>query len=233
MNLLKDKRYNGISFEILKETYKEGQYYPFVLTLRITNYNDIKRNIKIDMKYISIKHGLKTYGDFCENYIPSNSFVDLNINFEDITAANDGDRIEMDVNEGSFASLRLIRERGLWTVTESIERTSFNRDLKNKIEHFDAIEEQFGITLENFSVKAEDEKSLKIFCELLALNGELPENDFTINIAIYDINNEIVYTDSEKKYAEDFKGFEVLTFDYIKLDITIDEISKIRIYPTR
>ena len=54
-----------------------------------------------------------------------------------------------------------------------------------------------------------------------------------ILLSIYDSNNEIVYTDSESKYAEEFKGFEVLTFDYIKLDITIDEISKIRIYPTR
>ena len=106
-------------------------------------------------------------------------------------------------------------------------------DLKSKIEHFEAIEEQFGIILQNFSIKVEDENSLKLFCEVLALNGEIPENDFTINIAIYDSNNEIVYTDSESKYAEEFKGFEVLTFDYIKLDITIDEISKIRIYPTR
>ena len=65
------------------------------------------------------------------------------------------------------------------------------------------------------------------------MNGEVPEDDFNIEFAIYDTNNDIVYTDSESKYADDFKGFEVLTFDYIKLDITVDEISKIRIYPTR
>lgn len=74
---------------------------------------------------------------------------------------------------------------------------------------------------------------MNVFCEILALNGEMPENDFTINIAIYDNNNDIVYTDYESKYADDFKGFEVLTFDRIRLDITVDEISKIRIYPTR
>ena len=74
---------------------------------------------------------------------------------------------------------------------------------------------------------------MKLFFEILALNSEIPNNDFTINVAIYDNNNEIVYTDSESKCAEDFKGFEVLTFDRIKLDITVDEISKIRIYPTR
>ena len=233
MNLLKNKKYNGISFEIKKEEYVGGSIFPYELHLRISNYNDHKKKIKVDIKYISVKHGLKTRGGIYGDFIPDNSFVDLNIGFEDITGANNGDRIELIVNDGKFATLRLIRERGQWVIVESIERSSYNSDLKSKIEHFEAIEEQFGITLQNFSVKVDDEDSLKLFCEILALNGEIPKNDFTINIAIYDNNNEIVYTDSETKYAEEFKGFEVLTFNYIKLDITVDEISKIRIYPTR
>ena len=223
MELLKDKLFNGISLEIIKEDYIDGLSFPFRLYLRISNYNDHKKKIRVDIKYISTKH----------EFIPDNSFVDLDIGFEDITAAFNGDRIELDLNEGKFASLRLLRERGQWIIVESTERSTYNRELKSKIEHFEAIEEQFGITLQSFSVKVEDENSLKLFCEVLALNGEIPENDFTINIAIYDNNNDIVYTNSESKYAEDFKGFEVLTFDYIKLDITVDEISKIRIYPTR
>ena len=233
MNLLKDKLINGVSFEIIKEEYVGGMIFPFRLHLRISNYNDSKKKIKVDIKYISIKHGLKTRGGVYGDFIPDNSFVDLDIGFEDITGANNGDRIELIVNDGKFATLRLIRERGQWAIVESIERTSYNRDLKSKIEHFEAIDEQFGINLQNFSVKVEDESSLKVFCEVLALNGEIPENDFTINIAIYDNNNDIVYTDSESRYAEDFKGFEVLTFDSIRLGITVDEISKIRIYPTR
>ena len=233
MELLKDKLFNGISLEIIKEEYIDGLSFPFKLYLRISNYNDHKKKIGVDIKYISTKHGLKTRGGLFGEFIPDNSFVDLDIGFEDITGAFNGDRIELDLNEGKFASLRLLRERGQWTIVESIERSAYNKELKSKIEHFEAIDEQFGITLQNFSVKVEDENTLKVFCEVLALNGEIPENDFTINIAIYDNNNEIVYTDSESKYAEDFKGFEVLTFDYIKLDITVDEISKIRIYPTR
>ena len=231
MELLKDKLFNGISFEIIREEYHEGNYAPFWLFLRVTNFTDHKKRIKVNINYISVKHGLKKYGE--EEFIPDNSFVDLEFLYNDITAACDGDRIEMEINKGQFASLRLIRERGNWMVVESTERSTYNRELKSKIEHFESIEEQFGITLQNFSVKVEDENSLKVFCEVLALNGEIPKNDFTINIAIYDNNNDIVYTDSETKYAEEFKGFEVLTFDYIKLDITVDEISKIRIYPTR
>ena len=216
-----------------KEEYVGGNIFPFELHLRISNNNDHKKKIKVDIKYISEKHGLKTRGGIFGEFVPDNSFVDLNVGLDDITGACNGDRIELIVNDGKFATLRLLRERGQWTIVESIERSTYNRDLKSKIEHFEAIEEQFGITLQNFSIKVEDENSLKLFCEVLALSGEIPENDFTINIAIYDSNNEIVYTDSESKYAEEFKGFEVLTFDYIKLDITIDEISKIRIYPTR
>lgn len=231
MELLKDKLFNGISFEIIREEYREGYYSPFWLFLRVTNFTDHKKRINVSINYISVKHGLKKFGQ--EEFIPDNSFVDLEFLYNDITAACDGDRIEMEINKGQFASLRLIRERGNWMVVESTERSTYNRELKSKIEHFESIEEQFGITLQNFSVKVEDENSLKLFCEVLASNGEIPENDFTINIAIYDNNNDIVYTNSESKYAEEFKGFEVLTFDYIKLDITVDEISKIRIYPTR
>ena len=237
MNLLKNKLFNGVSFEILKEAYREGYSNPFTLQLRISNFNDKKKKIGVKMKYISIEYGLKdgSLWDFGNNerFLEDNSFVDVDVSFADIRKAKDGDRIEMVVNEGKFATLRLIREKGQWSIVESIERNTYSRQLKSKIEHFEAIDEQFGITLQNFSVKVEDENSLTVFCEVLALNGEIPKNDFTINIAIYDNNNEVVYTDSESKYAEEFKGFEVLTFDYIKLDITVDEISKIRIYPTR
>lgn len=237
MELLKDKLFNGVSFEIIKEEYREGCSSPFVLKLRVTNFNDCKKKIGIEMKYISLKFGLKEghlweFGRY-EKFLQDNTFVDLEVGFEDITDAHDGDRIEMKINEGKFASLRLIRERKQWAILESIERNTYNRELKSKIEQFEAIEEQYGITLQNFSVKVEDENNMKVFCEVLALNGELPKENFTINVAIYDNNNEIVYTDSESKYADDFKGFEVLTFDRIRLDISIDEISKIRIYPTR
>lgn len=235
MELLKDKLFNGISFEIIREEYREGYYCPFLLYLRVTNITDHKKKIEIKINYISIKHGLK-HGSCSNSYVdilPDNTFFDYDLLFHDIDSAYDGDRIEMKINDGKLASFSLLRERGQWWIVESTERSTYNRELKSKIEHFEAIDEQFGITLQNFSVKVEDENSLTVFCEVLALNGEIPKNDFTINIAIYNNNNEIVYTDSESKYAEEFKGFEVLTFDYIKLDITVDEISKIRIYPTR
>ena len=229
MNLLKDKKINGITFEIIREEFREGYSCPFWLFLRVTNFTDLKKKIDIHLNYISSKHGLKK--SWQQEFIPNNSFVDLRFLFDDITKAYDGDRIEMVVNEGKFATLRLIREKGQWSIVESIERNTYSRQLKSKIEHFEAIEEQFGITLQNFSVKVEDENSLDLYCEVLAFDGKVEKSDFTIEAAIYDSENEIVYHTSLS--SSDFKGFEVYHFGKIYLDITVDEISKIRIYPIR
>lgn len=238
MELLKDKLFNGISLDIINDGYiKSKSYYSIIV--RVTNHSDHKKKVQLKARYISIEEGLlNTYGSIdilggSGTFLRPQSFVNVAMDFEKLKRLHNQDRIEFDINEGSIASLLLIREREQWWIEESKERSTYNKNLKSKIEHFEAIEEKFGIILQNFSVKVDDENSLKLFCEILALTGEIPKNDFTINIAIYDNNNEIVYTDSKTKYAEEFKGFEVLTFNYIKLDITVDEISKIRIYPTR
>ena len=228
MELLKDKLFNGISFEIIKEEYKEGYSSPFKLLLRVTNFNDNKKKIKVKLDYVSVKYGLKK--DWApQEFIPDNTFFDFDFSYEEITHAYDGDRIELEVNEGKFATLRLIREHGQWWIVESKERSTYKRNLKSKIEHFEAIEEQFGITLQNFSVKVEDENSLNLFCEVLSLDGKVEKSSFTIEAAIYDSDNDIVYHTS--LHSSDFKGFEVYHFGTIRLDITVDEISKIRVYP--
>ena len=231
MNLLKDQLFNGFSFEIIRDEYHEGYTSPFWLYLRVMNFTDHKKKIDISMNYISIKHGLKKSWE--QEFIPDNSFVDIKFLYDDITEAYNGDRIEMIINEGKFASLRLLRERDQWTIVESIERSKYNKELKSKIEHFEAIDEQFGITLQNFSIKVEDENSLNLFCEVLALNGEVPKEGFNVEVAIYDSENSIIYQTSLSKYDGEFKGFEVFNFGTIRLDIPVDEISKIRIYPTR
>lgn len=59
MELLKDKLFNGISLEIIKEEYIDGlSSFPFRLYLRISNKNDHKKKIGVDIKYISTKYGL-------------------------------------------------------------------------------------------------------------------------------------------------------------------------------
>lgn len=243
MEQLKDILFNGISFEIIGDTYRE-EYgtKKYDLFLRVTNRNEKKKKIQIDLKYISTECGFKraygyepsTFGYPWSGFIPDNTFVDLQIKFRDyITSSCDGDRIELEVNEGKLASVRLIKVAGEWMVMESVERSTYNRSLKKKIEHFETIEEKFGITLQNFSVKVEDENAMKLFFEVISSNGEVNNDTFAIEIAIYDLENNIVFTSSIRKEEDEFAGFEVFSFNNIKLGITVNEIGKIRIYPVR
>ena len=232
MELLKDKIINGISFEIIREEYRQGYSSPFIIILRVTNFNDHKKKIRVRLDYISKEYGLKKVWA-PQELIPDNTFFDFDFSYEEITHSSDGDRIELEINEGKFASLRLVRERGQWWIVESKERITYNRNLKNKIEHFEYIEEQFGITLQKFSVRVIDENSLEIFCEVMAMDGKACKERFNVELAIYDNEDNIVKFASISRFNDSFKGFEVFCFNNISLDITVDEISKIRIYPTR
>lgn len=244
MELLKDKLFNGISFEILKEGIGQSSWRPFQVTMRVTNTNEKKKKLSINVNYISIHHGLKKGSVLCfsfgsyGSFLQSHAFVDMNLDFcenyqNEIEQACDGDRMELIVNDGKIASLLLIRDGGKWYITESSESGSINTNIKNKIEHFEYLEEKFGLTLQKFSVRVIDENSLDLFCEVLAMNGEVGEDGFNIEVAIYDADDNIVKLDSISRYDNDFKGFEVFHFGPIKLDISVEEISKIRIYPTR
>ena len=235
MELLKDKLFNGISLEIIRDGYiKSDSYYSIII--KVTNHNDKKKKVQLNARYISIEDGLlDTYGSIdmlgSGRFLQPQSFVNVAMDYKELKSLHDQDRIELDINKGTIASLLLIRLYDQWWIAESKERSTYNRNLKSKIEHFEAIEEQFGITLQNFSVKVEDENSLDLYCEVLALDGKVEKSDFTIEAAIYDSENEIVYYTSLS--SSDFKGFEVYHFGKIYLDITVDEISKIRIYPIR
>ena len=237
MELLKDKLFNGISLEIIKDGYiKSDSYYSIII--KVTNHNDKKKKVQLKARYVSVEEGLlDTYGGIdmlgSGRFLQPKSFVNVAMDYKELKSLHDQDRIEMDINEGAIASLLLIREHGQWWIAESKERSTYNRNIKSKIEHFEAIDEQFGITLQNFSIKVEDENSLNLFCEVLALNGEVPQEGFNVEVAIYDSDNSIIYHTSISKYNGDFKGFEVFNFGTIRLDIPVDEISKIRIYPTR
>ena len=241
MQLLKDLDFKGIKFDIIAEGISNDCWHWFTITMRTENFNDVKKKVKLNARYISVVNGLidvRTMSPSGMNYdggryLQPHSFVDVGIGFEVIKEAHDGDRIELEANDGRIASLLLIRASGQWYILETKEQNTINRDIKKRIEHFESIDEKFGLVLQNFSVQVEDETSLKLFCEVLALNGEVPEEGFKIEVAFYDMDNNIVGHTSLSKYDDEFKGFEVFSFGTIRLPISVDEIGKIRIYPTR
>ena len=249
MELFKDILFQEISFEIFKEGLTEyGNY--LSIPLRVFNHSKTKKTVEAFMYYISVNKGvLDVYTDpfrlgcsGCVLY--AGSFVDAVLTCEELKEVTEGDRLEirLEINNKKYPPFIVVRQFGDWYVFEDspisskgkgISSKSINKEIKNKIESFEFIEEQFGLNLQKFSVRVIDESSLQLFCEVIATNGEVPKEGFNIEVAIYDADDNIVYQNSIHKYDGDFKGFEVFNFGTIRLDIPVDEISKIRIYPTR
>lgn len=242
MDSLKERMFSGISFDILGEEFIDDSNGLAVL-LRMKNNNSKKREISLDINYVSVEVGVKRGFQAFAMFrgvgvglfnLQSNAFIDLDVCFgPDVVEAEDGDRIELIVDNCKTAYILLLRENGKWLVLEEKEPVAVSRNLKKIIEQFEGIEEKCGLSLQNFSVKVEDEYHLKIFCEVLALNGEVPDKGFQITLVLYDKEDNIIYQDYVSKYDGEFKGFDVISFNSIRLDIPVEEIGKIRIYPTK
>lgn len=257
----KELDFKGLSLELLQaEIDKED--FPrerFRAILRIKNVSGSKKKIAIKedgTKYISRKSGLEYAYQIIPyqfalsegTFINPDSFVDIKIRFDIVKESYSGDRMEIELRDLAIIPLVYFDNQWFWSTNEieyfggnsglrqDITREEIKllkKQLKNKIEHFESIDEKFGLSLQNFSFEITNWNTLKVFCEVLALNGEIPKEDFTVELAIYDSDNDIVCLESISKNGDDFKGFEVFGFGPIKLDFPIDEISKIRIYPTR
>ncbi len=249
MELLKDISFQEISFEIIKEELIESDN-SLALTMRVFNHSKSKKNVEARMYYHSVNKGvLDVYTDpfrlSCSGcLLPAGSFVDAVLTCEELMEVTEGDRLEITLEIGNkkYPAFIAIKQLDDWYVFEDNQISSkrkdrssksLNKEIKNRIENFEFIEEQFGLSLQKFSVRIVDEFSFKLFCEVIALNGEVPKEGFNIEVAVYDTDDDIVYQDCIKRFDGDFKGFEVYNFGVITLDIPVEEIGKIRIYPTR
>ena len=237
MELLKNYKKNGWSFDILQEGLdQEKKAYYF--NLRITNNTNKKQKIKIDAKYLSVSTGMHLLEKLLPNigitngdcFLPANFFVDQKMYFSELNEITDGDRIEFEVF--NVVSLLLMRNQGLWYVADKNERST-DEELKKRVEHFEAIEEKFGISLQNFSVHVLNTYTISLCCEVLGTNMKLAKEAFSVEVAVYDTENNILGFNSVHKYEGDFEGFEVFVFYSMSLRIPVEDIGKIRFYPTR
>lgn len=236
MQKLNDLEIEGLIFDIIDAA--KDEYNDFYLTVRITNLSNKSVHICLEKsRYISIKKGilkLKSIEPSELNYtsegcdIIPNSFLDAKIEYE-INTVFDGDRFDLRVND--MFDLLAIRNNGEWYVMEYDSKSNFEKRLNNIIEHFDAIEEKIGISIQNISVKIVEDDELKLFCEVLSINGEPLEYSFAIEVGVYDNDNKIIGFTSIHKDKDDFLGFEVFSFNTLSLDLS--EIGKIRVYPTK
>lgn len=257
----KELDFKGLRLELLQADIDKEDFprERFRAILRIKNASETKKRIAIKedgTKYISKKSGLEYAYQIIPyqfalsegTFISPDSFVDIKIRFDVVKESYSGDRMEIELRDLAKIPLVYLDNQWYWSTDEieyygsrselrqeitREEKKLLRKQLKSKIEHFESIDEKFGLSLQNFSFEIANWNTLQIFCEVLALNGETPKEDFNVELAIYDSDNDIVRLESISKNGDDFKGFEVFGYGPITLDFPIDEISKIRIYPTR
>lgn len=233
MNKLVDYKLEDISLNIINE----GKEY---ITLKIFNNspNDIHISLK-GSRYISTINGiLDLYmtepSDFIYNdgtSILNESFIIIQLTFQKLNRCVDGDRIELKIK--NIGDLSIVRENSEWYVNNFIPILSSKNQLDSLIEHFEVLEEKFGISLQNFSAIANNDKELNLFCEVIATSGEFALSSFAIEVGIYDKSNKIVHHANIKREKEDFMGFEIFHFGTLYLPISISNIGRIVFYPIK
>ncbi len=104
-------------------------------------------------------------------------------------------------------------------------------DLSSKIERLEAFEERLSVRIENASAWFSDGSNyLHVLFELHPQTGTSLSNDIDVIIAVYNSKGQLVAKDRHLYLAKRFWGFEATKC--LIGQININEITKIRIYPT-
>lgn len=231
MQEFKEINIGGVSFDIFENKNN-------IILRIINNGKDIKTSV-CGSRYISTKKGillLERCYPFDMNYsdgiiILENSFLDTELDFQlENGNISNGDRLELKIS--NIADLMLLRQNNSWFVLEEHSKEKTKIELDSKIEHYEAVEEKIGISLQNFSVNIINNNTIRLFCEVFS-DTKGPKCSFAVEVAIYDKNSKIVSFSNIKKIKEDFLGFEVFSFSNMSLPISIYEIGKIIFYPTK
>lgn len=226
---------NGVYVDIISSRKDDDD---FNIMLRITNKRDTNVNTSLEgSRYISIEKGIQElkrtspskmcYNSLGIDFLP-NSFLDVEMEFK-IDDILDEDRFELQLSKlGKFL---LIRKNGTWFVDDERTIAKQEKELDTMLEHFEALEEKIGISIQNMSAKLVSEDEIKLYCEVISPNGEPPLSSFSIEVAIYNKSNKIIGFSSIRRDKDDFIGYEVFSFGQHRGDVS--EISKIRFYPTK
>lgn len=108
-----------------------------------------------------------------------------------------------------------------------------NVDVTTKIELLKTSEERLGVTLGSLSAFVEEIESsyhLSVRGELNTKNGATLKSDIELIAAAYDSFGRVIGTSSHTYYLDDFFSLEIFE---IFIDLPLNEISKIRLYPKR
>ena len=194
-------------------------------------------------RYVSVKYGILTLYDAFPLDMKDNSLGQKILSFSFINVGlafgtadskmvfQDQDRIDLHLL--NIADIILVRDRGKWYVQECNEKYKLEEYLNSRIEHFEVLEDKVGILIQNMSVAIEDDKNLKLNCEVLSSSEKGLLCDISLNVAAYDKNNKIIGFTNDFIYQSDFIGFQIVHFSYFTIDTSIYEINRIVFYPNK
>ena len=144
--------------------------------------------------------------------------------------------ISLDLNISETSIIIILPERIRYDNDDEIEENVHKEkvEIPNEgnnifIEQLIDIERKIGLNLTNTSVLIKSDKSIEIVGEITIDNPD-KYNDIKIAATCYDINNKIIGTESTKINTELFLGFDTLSLNID--NINIDNIQRIRLYPT-
>lgn len=252
----KDLEIGGLYFEIIEDKLPENGTNKVIV--RIANKTDCNKSILLakDPMLISSKYGMKEYS-YCapdeltlriEYNIYPESFFDACIEFNSDVCDSfyDGDKLLLDIKD--ICNLCLQRENSEWFFTE-VENKQISKGtslvskteslesredaLLNKVECLEFLEESIGISIQNVSINIIEDNLIDLFFEVLATDDKCKADGFAIEYGVYDKKNKIRKSSIIRRYPDDFIGFEIFSFRKNIIPITIEEIGKIRIYPTK
>lgn len=246
----KDIEADGLYFEVTEEGVPRRGNAHCVL-MKILNKTDKFKVIKLPKPIlISIKNETKQsawcvpveieFSPGCR--IDSKSFTTISIEFNNDVCDKfyDGDKLQLNIN--NVCNLYIERSESEWFFVgiekRQIVRTLSPEDyLLETVECFESLEESIGISIQNVSINIKknniQSSVIDLFFEVLAIDDKCKETGFAIEYGIYDKNNKIRKFSNIKRYSGDFIGFEIFAFQNIELPMSLKDIGKIRIYPTK
>lgn len=100
------------------------------------------------------------------------------------------------------------------------------------IERIEEFEDRLGISLDNISVKAEEEGWFYVYCEVTANNGGALDSTLNVQCIAYAKNGSILSMESTYVIQDRFYGFEVLEFAFQE-DGLFPQVDRLKVFPKK
>lgn len=117
-------------------------------------------------------------------------------------------------------------------VEKSITPAQVQSRLKKNLQRLEPLEERLGIYFDNISVKVNSEYNITVLGEVFASNGSTINESVDITLIVYDVEGNVIETQTKVIYSNDFYGFDVFELVIYENDIGL-KADKLRLFPKK